>query len=222
MSHGHAKGPAHTGHARAAHSSDGSTWVQYAQMDACVFTSSSLSVAELSVSSARAARGTFAGREWSSCVEGMREAAWMEAVLRAAAAARCSAVRRSRSSSTRRFVLAIVDTFARGVGTRFWHCRVGGPGKFGRWRVAHRLLMGGPCRRGVRVDARRRGAPRGRKPEAGRLGPRGSRETMCSRYGLRVYGRRSLSSWARPTQLESVIGKAGHGVRLGVTATWLM
>ena len=111
--------------------------------------------------------------------------------------------------------------FAR-VGTRFWHCRVGGPGKFGGWRVAHRLLMGGPCRRGVRVDARRRGAPRGRKPEAGRLGPRGSRETMCSRYGLRVYGRRSLSSWARPTQLESVIGKAGHGVRLGVTATWLM
>ena len=56
VSHGHAKGPAHTGHARAAHSSDGSTWVQYAQMDACVFTSSSLSVAELSVSSARAAR----------------------------------------------------------------------------------------------------------------------------------------------------------------------
>ena len=119
MSHGHAKGPAHTGHARAAHSSDGSTWVQYAQMDACVFTSSSLSVAELSVSSARAARGTFAGREWSSCVEGMREAAWMEAVLRAAAAARCSAVRRSRSSSTRRFVLAIVDTFAIRVGTRY-------------------------------------------------------------------------------------------------------
>ena len=58
-------------------------------------------------------------------------------------------------------------TFASGVGTRFWHCRVGGPGKFGRWRVAHRLLMGGPCRRGVRVDARRRGVPRGRKPEAG-------------------------------------------------------
>ena len=116
--------------------------------------------------------GTFAGREWSSCVEGMREAAWMEAVLRAAAAARCSAVRRSRSSSTRRFVLAIY-TFASGVGTRFWHCRVGGPGKFGRWRVAHRLLMGGPCRRGVRVDARRRGAPRGRKNRKP-AGPRGA------------------------------------------------
>jgi hypothetical protein len=150
-----------------------------------------------------------------------RSRMWMEAVLRAAAAARCSAVRRSRSSSTRRFVLAIVDTFAIRVGTRFWHCRVGGPGKFSTWRVAHRLLMGGPCRRGVRVDARRRGAPRGRKNRKP-AGDRGARETMCSRYGLRVYGRRSLSSWARPTQLESVIGKAGHGVRLGVTATWLM
>ena len=122
--------------------------------------------------------GTFAGREWSSCVEGMREAAWMEAVLRAAAAARCSAVRRSRSSSTRRFVLAIVDTFAIRVGTRFWHCRVGGPGKFSTWRVAHRLLMGGPCRRGVRVDARRRGAPRGRKNRKPRPAPWGSRDDV--------------------------------------------